>query len=76
MQEGARLGQVAAWEEKTDDRIHNTNVARIFGQLCAQREAAIDRRRTILAAKLQEESQRLQLELLKSEVRRICEPDP
>ena len=68
LQEGERLGQVAAWEEKTDERIHNTNVARIFGQLCAQREADIDQRRRALAVKLQQESQLLQLELVASEV--------
>ncbi|KAK9843056.1 hypothetical protein WJX74_006347 [Apatococcus lobatus] len=66
-QEGERLGQIAAWEEKTDERIHNTNVARIFSQLCAQREAGIDQRRRALATKLQEESQLLQLELVASE---------
>lgn len=62
------MGQIAAWEEKTDERIHSTNVARIFGQLCAQREAGIDCRRRALAAKLLEESQLLQLELVKTEV--------
>ncbi|KAK9867728.1 hypothetical protein WJX84_006536 [Apatococcus fuscideae] len=67
VQEGERLGQIAAWEEKTDERIHSTNVARIFGQLCAQREAGIDCRRRALAAKLLEESQLLQLELVKTE---------
>ena len=68
MQEGQKLGQLAAWEEKTDERLHTTNVARLFGHLCAQREAAIDRRRQNLAAKLRDEANQLQEELLKSEV--------
>ncbi|KAK9818145.1 hypothetical protein WJX72_007779 [[Myrmecia] bisecta] len=68
VKEQGKALSLAVWEVKTNERVSKTAALRQFEALKARREADIERRRGLLAQKLQWEEAQLQQELIASQV--------